>query len=51
MNKGNIITGNKIIKNQKIMEGICDFLNNICKDVYIELGYKEYKSKIWLLTL
>jgi hypothetical protein len=51
MNKDNIFTGNKIIKKKNIMECICDFLNSICKDVFIELGYKEYHNKIWILDL
>ena len=28
-----------------------DFLNCICKNVYLELDYKDYHSKIWILYL
>jgi hypothetical protein len=51
MIKENIFIGNKIIKNKNIMEGLCDFINCICKNVYFELGYKKYYSKIWILYL
>lgn len=47
----NIFTGNKIIKNKNIMESLCDFLNCICKNVYLELDYKDYHSKMWILYL
>jgi hypothetical protein len=51
MTKDNIFFSNKIIKNKKIMESICDLLNLICKDVFIKLDYKDYIGNIWTLKL
>lgn len=51
MLKDNIFFGNGGIKNKQVMESICDFLNSIIKDVFIFLGYKDYKSNIWILNL
>ena len=51
MTEDNIFFKNKILKNKNIMKNICDFLNLICKDVFIELGYKEYNNNIWILNL
>ena len=51
MIKDNIFTGNKIIKNKNVMQCMCDFLNAICKNVYMNLGYEEYYSNIWILNI
>lgn len=51
MTKDNIFFGNKIIKKKQVMECICDLINVIAKDVFIILGYKDYKSNIWQLQL
>ncbi len=47
----NIFIGNKIIKNKNDMIGICDFLNSICKDVYLYLDYKDYTNRIWTMNI
>lgn len=51
MTKDNIFFGNKIIKNKQVIECICDLINLICRDVFIILGYKDYKSNIWKVYL
>lgn len=51
MTKDNIFFGNEIIKNKQIMECICDLINLICEDVFLILGYKNYKSNIWVVHL
>lgn len=51
MIKNNIFFQDKIINNKKIMSSICDLLNLICRDVFIKLGYRDYKSNVWVLNL
>ena len=51
MTKNNIFIGNKIIKNNNIMQSICDFLNSVCKNVFLKLGYKDYFNNIWIMKI
>jgi hypothetical protein len=51
MTKDNIFIGNKIIKKKNVMESICDFLNSICKNVFLNMGYEDYFNNIWIMKI